>query len=132
MFTCLLARIDVWWRVRREAQASRVAYLQQQAARQAAEQQAMAARLEGVTLAAREIADLLSNELQGPVGAIELLQEEAVLPPDLQELVAAAAASLERAATHLRRLQQVVRVATKDTPMGPALDLERSAASWPE
>jgi len=44
----------------------------------------------------------------------------------LQELLAWGAESLERANQYLNRLQRVVRVETKDTPAGLALDLARS------
>ena len=125
----LLARAQVWLRVRAQAKASRGAFLRQQAALREAERRAMEARLEGVTLAAREVADLLTNDIQAPVGAIELLQQEPVVPEHLRELIDVAAESLRNAAAHLQQLQRVVRVATKETPLGPSLDLTRSIAS---
>ncbi len=121
----LLARVQVWLRIRAQAKASRETLLCQQGALGEAERRAMAARLEGVTLAAREIADLLTNDIQAPVGVLELLQQEP-LPPRLQELVDVAVKSLESAAEHLYQLQRVVRVETKETPLGPSLDLTRS------
>jgi DNA-binding response OmpR family regulator len=122
----LLARVQVWLRVRAQGKANRAALLRQQAALREAERQTLAARLEGVLLTAREMADLLINDMQGPVGTLDLLQGEATLPLYLRNLVEGSAASLAKAACHLRHLQQVVRVATKQTPTGPALDLERS------
>ncbi len=84
------------------------------------------ARLEGVQLAAREMAHLLNNDLAVAVGLIELLQERPELPPHLRELLDEAAGSLDSAAHHITDLQTVVRVATKETPAGLSLDLARS------
>ena len=84
------------------------------------------ARLEGVQLAAREMAHLLNNDLAVAVGLIELLQERPDLPPHLRELLDEAAESLDSAAHHISDFQSVVRVATKETPAGRSLDLDRS------
>ena len=62
-----------------------------------------------------------------PVGALELLKEDPDLVPHLRQIVEEAGAGLASAAGHVRRLQQVIRIQTKETPVGPALDLERSA-----
>ena len=85
------------------------------------------AQLVAVTLAARELAHVLNNDLALPVGALELLKEDPGLLPHLRQIVEEAGAGLASAAGHVRRLQQVVRIQTKETPVGPALDLERSA-----
>jgi CheY-like chemotaxis protein len=85
------------------------------------------AQLVAVTLAARELAHVLNNDLALPVGALELLKEDPALLPHLRQIVEEAGAGLASAAGHVRRLQQVVRIQTKDTPVGRALDLERSA-----
>jgi CheY-like chemotaxis protein len=85
------------------------------------------AQLVAVTLAARELAHVLNNDLALPVGALELLREDPALLPHLREIVEEAGAGLASAAGHVRRLQQVVRIQTKETPVGRALDLERSA-----
>ena len=85
------------------------------------------AQLVAVALAARELAHVLNNDLALPVGALELLKEDPTLPLHLSQLVEEAGAGLASAAGHVRRLQQVVRIQTKETPVGPALDLERSA-----
>jgi CheY-like chemotaxis protein len=85
------------------------------------------AQLVAVALAARELAHVLNNDLALPVGALELLREDPTLPPHLGQIVDEAGAGLQSAASHVRRLQQVVRIQTKETPVGPALDLERSA-----
>ena len=84
------------------------------------------ARLEGVQLAAREMAHLLNNDLAVAVGLVELLQQRPDLPPHLRELLDEAAGSLDSAAHHISDFQSVVRVATKETPAGRSLDLERS------
>jgi len=88
------------------------------------------ARLEGVTLAARELAHLLNNNLALAVGALELIQHRVTLPDDLHGLVVDASATLDVAVSHIRQFQQVVRVETKQTPGGPALDLERSVEGY--
>ena len=85
------------------------------------------AQLLAVTFAARELAHLLNNDLAVPVGALELLLADASLPPGLREIVEQGQSSLSSAAEHVRRLQQLVRFETKKTPIGPALDLDRSA-----
>jgi PAS domain S-box-containing protein len=88
--------------------------------------QQVAARLEGVTLAAREMAHLLNNALATPMAAIDLLKEQAALPPHLRGLLDQAASSLRDARQSIRQFQQVVRVETKDSIIGPMLDLARS------
>ena len=85
------------------------------------------AQLVAVTLAARELAHVLNNDLALPVGALELLKEDPALLPHLRQIVEEAGAGLASAAGHVRQLQHVVRIQTKETPVGPALDLERSA-----
>jgi PAS domain S-box-containing protein len=85
-----------------------------------------AARLDGVRLTAREISHLLNNDLQLPLIMLSLLQRRRGLPEDARACVDRAMASLAEAAGHVQQLQQVVRVETKPTPTGPALDLHRS------
>src|SRR5205823_4275032 len=46
------------------------------------------ARLDGVRLAAREMAHLLNNDLAVAVGLVELLQGRSDLPPRLREVLA--------------------------------------------
>jgi signal transduction histidine kinase len=84
------------------------------------------ARLEGVKLAAREMAHLLNNDLAVALGLVDLLRERLELPPHLSELLNGAALSLDAAARHVEQLQAVKRVVVKDTPAGQSLDLERS------
>jgi len=87
------------------------------------------AQLDGVRLAAREMAHLLNNDLAVAVGFVELLQHRVELPPRFQDLLVDAARSLDAAARHIREFQGVVRVAVKDTPAGRSLDLERSVGA---
>ena len=72
---------------------------------------------------------LLSNDLALAVGAIELLRLQADLMPNALMLLRQAEAGLNAADHHLRSLQKVVRVRTKNTPVGPALDLARSTTN---
>jgi PAS domain S-box-containing protein len=84
------------------------------------------ARLEGVALAARALAHLLGNDLAVPVGEVDILREEPGLPPPVAASLATIAAGLDAATRHVEQFQTVVRVAIKDTPVGPSLDLDRS------
>jgi hypothetical protein len=122
----LVVRIAVGYRdtvLIRELYAQRAR--EQEASHRAQEE---AARLQGVVLTGRELSHLLSNDLAMTVGWIDFLCEHPDLPAELREVVDDAAVGLERAAEHLKRLQQVNRVATRQTPLGPALDLAQSAA----
>ena len=69
---------------------------------------------------------LLSNDLALAVGAIELMRLQTDLTPSALVLLWHVEAGLNAAERHLRSLQKVVRVRTKETPVGPALDLARS------
>lgn len=84
------------------------------------------AQLQAVSLAARELAHRLNNDLVLAVGTIDMLRDEPMLSPDLRELIAEAGVGLQRVAEQLTRLQQLTRFQTRETPVGPALDLERS------
>lgn len=84
------------------------------------------AQLQAVTLASRELAHRLNNDLALAVGTIDMLRDEPTLSPDLRQLIVEAAAGLERVGEQLVRLQQLTRFQTRETPVGPALDLERS------
>ena len=121
----LLDRVQVWLGTRQELQ---TAHLREQAAFREVEARTAAARLEGITLTARELADRIINELAPCVGVLELVQARVDLPADLQGLVQQAALGLEAAVRDIRQLERVVRVEIRDTPVGPALDLDRSVA----
>ena len=62
------------------------------------------------------------------LGAIELMRLQTDLMPNALMLLRQAETGLNAADHHLRSLQKVVRVRTKETPVGPALDLARSTA----
>jgi hypothetical protein len=124
--TLLVTRIALGYRdavLIRELYAQRT---REQEASQLAQQEA--ARLQGVVLTGRELSHLLSNDLAMTVGWIDILRDHPDLPPDLREIVDDAVVGLERAVEHLKRLQQVNRVAVRETPLGPALDLAQSVA----
>jgi signal transduction histidine kinase len=87
------------------------------------------ARLEGVHLAAREIAHLLNNDLAVAVGFVDLLQTHSDLPEYLRDLMVDAISSLDAAARHIEEMQRVERVVVKETPAGQSLDLERSRSA---
>lgn len=91
-----------------------------------AEDTTSSAQLEGIQLAAREIAHLVNNDLAVTVGTLDLLRTQDDLPPHARDLLERALAGVNAAALHVRRLQRVQRVITHDTPAGPALDLDRS------
>ena len=61
-----------------------------------------------------------------------MLREEPGLGDDLQELVADAAAGLQRIGQQLKQLQRLARFQTRETPVGPALDLDRSTGPGPD
>lgn len=84
------------------------------------------AQLHGVTLAARELAHRLNNDLALAVGTIDLLRSEETLSGELHQLVVDAAAGLQRVGEHMAQLQQLVRFQIRETPVGPALDLDGS------
>jgi GAF domain-containing protein len=85
------------------------------------------AQLQAVSLASRELDHRLNNDLALAVGTIDLLREHPALDRDLLLLVNDAAAGLQRVGEQLRRLQQLTRFQIRETPIGPALDLDRSA-----
>jgi DNA-binding response OmpR family regulator len=119
----LLARVAVWLRVRQHA---REAHATREALRETERRQAQI-QVAAIHLAAREVAHRLNNDLTLAVGFLELLQHgSAHLTVPQQALLADARRGLAAAVGTVEQLQQVVRVATKDTPSGPALDLERS------
>jgi hypothetical protein len=88
--------------------------------------QLLEARLTGVHLVARELAHMLNNDLTPAVIVFGLLQDESELPAAMRRPVIHAAEYLDRALKSVAQLQQVVRVETRETPQGPALDLPRS------
>lgn len=96
--------------------------------RRLADTAAARGRLEGVTLAAREMVHLLTNDLSLAVTAVDVLLHRTDLTEGVDGLLRQADAGLSAADRHLRELQRVVRVRTKETPVGPSLDLASSIA----
>jgi DNA-binding response OmpR family regulator len=117
----LLARVAVWLRVRRASQTALIEQVQAEAARQAAQ-------VEAIHLTARTLADRLNNDLAGIAGVLTLVELEAGLSADLHEVLSIAVTSVDHASQVVRQLYEVTRIATHDTPVGPALDLERSTS----
>jgi hypothetical protein len=68
----------------------------------------------------------VNNHLAVAVGTLELLQEHPDGPAALRDLMGEAAAQLYLASGDIAKLHQVVRVATRQTPVGLALDLDSS------
>jgi GAF domain-containing protein len=83
-------------------------------------------RLEGVVLAAREMAHLLNTDLQVPSGVLDVLAERGGDDPATRAMIQQGLEALGKAAEHVAQFQRVARVETKETPLGPALDLARS------
>lgn len=86
----------------------------------------VAAQLEGIQLAAREIAHLVNNDLAVTVGTLDLLRSRGDVPVQVLEMLDQALAGLSAATSHVDQLQRVQRVVTRETPAGPSLDLDRS------
>lgn len=86
------------------------------------------AQARAITVAARELAHRLNNDLTLALGAMELIGAEPGLAERQRELVGMAVSGLQSVAQVVARFQQVVRVVTQPTPVGPALDLEQSLA----
>ena len=81
----------------------------------------------GARLATGEAAHLLNNSLTVTMGSLDMVRQADDLSPSLAPLVDTALDGLTRAVDHLARLQRVQRVETCDGPLGPRLDLARSA-----
>jgi CheY-like chemotaxis protein len=94
--------------------------------RQLADMQRRQGHLEGVTLAGRELTHRLNNDLALALGTLELVRARVPMPETFQTLVDEAVDRLEQAGRHVADLQQVVHVATRDTPLGPSRDLPRA------
>jgi DNA-binding response OmpR family regulator len=117
----LLARVAVWLRVREASRLALAAQAEAEAARQAAQ-------VEAIQLTARTLADRLNNDMTASAVVLRLVEMHAAIPEDLRQLLPEAVASLDRGCQTINQLYDVTRIATRDTPVGRALDLERSAA----
>jgi DNA-binding response OmpR family regulator len=125
----LVARVQVWLRTRQRLQAAHAQLLQQQAELREAERRLLVAQLEGVTVTARELAHRLNNHLHGIIGVLDVLADHPGLSAESYELAREALEQAESSARVISQLQRVVRVETRETPVGPALDLDRSTDS---
>jgi DNA-binding response OmpR family regulator len=123
-----LARVQVWLQVRARAKSAQAALEAELRARHEAEQRVLHAQLDALRLAARELAHRFNNDLTIGVGALELLRERPDTPADIAQLLPEALAGIDRITKALTQLYRVARVETRETPMGPALDLEQSVA----
>ncbi|GIW10269.1 MAG: hypothetical protein KatS3mg061_1326 [Dehalococcoidia bacterium] len=86
-------------------------------------------RLEGVLLAARELAHRINNDIQLAVGSLSLLEEQEGLSPELRELIADSLQRVLHLAEHVHLLQSAIRAQARSTPAGPSLDVPRSLES---
>ena len=128
----LLDRVQVWVGARRRLSALQEQLLREQRALRELERTQSDARLEGVRLAARELAHLLNNELAIAVTSVDMLLHRHDLGGEVREQIDEVSAYLDAAVRYVAQFQQVVRVETKSTPVGPALDLHRSTQTQSE
>lgn len=82
------------------------------AIRQARREATVRQRLETLSLAGRELAHALNNDLTMPVGVIELLTDRTSFSPDLQEMLQAAAKDLAALEQHVRTFHDLMRAQT--------------------
>jgi PAS domain S-box-containing protein len=105
----------------REAEASRIA-----------EQ----ARLDGALLTIRETVHRVSNALTEAQGYTEIALVRDDLPAETRNLLTLSMHGFANVTSYLQSLQRVVRVTTRPTPIGPALDVgksvgrDRNEAGW--
>jgi DNA-binding response OmpR family regulator len=122
----LLSRVRVWSRTRQQLVAYQARLDAQARALREAERRELAAQVEGIKLAARELTDLVNNKLAVAKGTLELVEIETQVPAPLQRMAARAQERLTEAAAAIQQLERVVAVKVKQTATGPALDLARS------
>jgi GAF domain-containing protein len=77
---------------------------------------ALNGRLDDLILAARELAHLVNNDLTLPVGALEILLDRPEHPPEIREMLTAAASDLTAAEQHIRGFHQLARGETPGLP----------------
>jgi hypothetical protein len=70
---------------------------------------ALRRRLEEATLAGRELAHLLNNDLTMPIGVVELLLDGTDLPAELHAMLEAASEDLAALERHVRTFHQLIR-----------------------
>lgn len=84
-------------------------------------------QLASATLTARELAHLLNNDLAVPLIVLSELDERPYGLPLEAGMVREAVMALQSASQRIHQLQTIARFTTKETPVGPSLDLQRSA-----
>ncbi len=77
-------------------------------------------------LAIRALANLMNNNLAAAMAAVELVQYRLDSSSDPRQRLQDALHYLDAATETIAKFQRVVRVETKDTIVGPVLDLDRS------
>lgn len=122
----LLSRVRVWLQTRQRLAADHAQLAVQARALHEAERRELAAQVEAVRMAARELTDLVNNKLAVARGTLELVESEEAVPPPLARMAAQAQQRLQEAAESIQQLERVVRLKIKTTPTGPALDLAGS------
>jgi CheY-like chemotaxis protein len=85
------------------------------------------AQLMAISMTSRELAHLLHNDLGIVALALDLVQNEPSVPDELRPDLDEATECLAAAGRRIGELQRLTRFETRETPIGPALDLERSA-----
>jgi len=92
------------------------------AAASARHEAALNARVDVLVQAARELAHVVNNDLTLPVGAIEIMIDRPDNPPELLEMLTAAASDLAAAEEHIRGFHQIARSEAPLVPrQGPPL-----------
>jgi signal transduction histidine kinase len=86
--------------------------------RQAARQADLRQQVETVALAGRELAHALNNDLTMPVGVVELLLDRSGIPPELREMLQAAAKDLTALEQHVRDFHGLMRASSTGVPVG--------------
>jgi GAF domain-containing protein len=84
------------------------------------------AQLLAATMMTRELAHQVNNALALVGGTLELLSVQRELPVELAAMVRSSHARIDEVVERLCHLQQLTRFETKRTPVGLALDVERS------
>jgi signal transduction histidine kinase len=86
--------------------------------RQAAREADLRQQVETVALAGRELAHALNNDLTMPVGVVELLLDRSGFPPELREMLQAAAKDLTALEQHVRDFHGLMRASSTGVDVG--------------
>lgn len=85
-------------------------------------------RVEGVQLTHKALAHEVNNGTTGATGVLDMLLEQRLLPANLIQSAVEALEGLNRARTAIYDLGRVKRIVTKDSPIGPILDIKASSS----